>query len=142
MKECTLEKMKGYIERNERQIAMMTAQLQVPRTAGAGSKTTGLWVALGSLAVAHPDMAPLALWQAQAREIEELRMAMRRLSTTPNGTAASSGSADVPADLVGMMAVTNGGGHEWRRSRMVAVTNGGGHEMVAVTKWRRSRNGG
>lgn len=49
MKECTLEKMKGYIERNERQIAMMTAQLQVSRTAGAGSETTGLWVALGSL---------------------------------------------------------------------------------------------
>ena len=33
MKECTLEKMKGYIERNERQIAMMTAQLQVPHVA-------------------------------------------------------------------------------------------------------------
>ena len=29
LKDCILEKMKGYIERNERQIAMMTAQLQV-----------------------------------------------------------------------------------------------------------------
>lgn len=29
LKECTLEKMKGYIERNERQLAAMNAQLQV-----------------------------------------------------------------------------------------------------------------
>lgn len=75
--------------------------------------------------MAHPDqpnfiLSPVALWQAQAREIEELRMAMRRLSTTPNGTAASSGSADVPADLVGMVAVTNGGDRERRLTRFLS----------------------
>jgi hypothetical protein len=63
LRECTLEKMKGYIERNERQVAMMTAQLQ-----------------------------------AQAREIEELRLAVRRLQMAAD--PAAGGDAAATADVV------------------------------------------